>query len=111
MSEWAMLKDKKVVRGEMMECAKWLESHPETKRVAATLIPFEGGEIRVSTVFLGLNHSWDQRPLWFETMVFEGPNDGDMERYETFEQAEFGHDEMVRRVHELLGSREGTDTK
>lgn len=49
--------------------------------------------IRISTVFLGLNHSWDEgKDSWFETMIFGSPKDQEyQERYETWEQAEVGH--------------------
>ena len=51
--------------------------------------------IQVSTVFLGLNHSFGQgAPLLFETMVFGGEHDGDMDRYSTWEEAEQGHKKM-----------------
>ena len=57
------------------------------------------GDVRISTVFLGLDHSWDgPPPLLFETMVFGGPLDMDMERYTTWKQAEDGHKRMVERV-------------
>lgn len=53
----------------------------------------------VSTVFLGLNHGWgDGPPLLFETMVFDGPCDGDQERCSTWEQAEAQHASVVARV-------------
>ena len=57
------------------------------------------GDVRVSTVFLGLDHSWgDGPPLLFETMIFEGPHDGYQERYSTWEQAEEGHKRAVKMV-------------
>lgn len=51
------------------------------------------GEIRVSTVFIGIDHSWGAGPppLWFETMVFGGKLDQMMQRYTTWEQAQAGH--------------------
>lgn len=56
------------------------------------------GQAWVSTVFLGLNHAWDDgHPLLFETMVFGGPCDGDQERCSTWEQAEAQHAEVVAR--------------
>lgn len=46
----------------------------------------------VSTVWLGLNHAYDDGPpLIFETMVFGGPMDEYMERYTTEAQAREGH--------------------
>lgn len=54
---------------------------------------------RVSTVWLGLDHGWDDGPpLIFETLVFDGPLEGEMERYSTEEQARTGHDFMVMRL-------------
>lgn len=53
------------------------------------------GILRVSTVFLGLNHRFgdDGPPLLFETMVFVGKSGEDlnMERYTTWDQALAGH--------------------
>lgn len=50
-------------------------------------------DVLVSTVFLGLNHNWNPYgpPLWFETMIFEGPHDQYQERYTTWKEAEEGH--------------------
>jgi hypothetical protein len=47
--------------------------------------------IRVSTVFLGLDHGWGTRPMWFETMIFGSSMDGYQMRYETIEEARLGH--------------------
>ena len=57
------------------------------------------GDVSVSTVFLGLDHQWgDGPPLLFETMVFGGELDQEMDRYSTWEEAESGHAKMVERV-------------
>lgn len=89
----AILVDKKVVPCfDLIEWAKWNEL--ANRRVANTDI----GNARVSTVFLGLDHSWlPGKPLWFETMVFGGALDQECERYETWEE---GHNQMVQRVVE-----------
>lgn len=60
----------------------------------------ERGGIRVSTVFLGLDHSFsdDGPPVLFETMVFGGPMDGEQRRCGTWEEAEKQHDEVVAAV-------------
>jgi hypothetical protein len=59
--------------------------------------------IRISTVFLGLNHSFGcGPPLLFETMVFGGILDNEMDRYTTWEQAEEGHKQMVQKVKDSL---------
>ena len=80
----------------IMEWATSFES-PETRRVALDKV----GETKVSTVFLGMNHAWDDGPpLIFETMVFGGPLDGEQEQYSTEEQAVAGHAAMLARVKE-----------
>ena len=71
----------------------------ESRIVAYTTIE----DIRISTVFLGTDHRFgDGPPLLFETLVFDGELDGEMDRYSTWEEAEKGHDEMVKRVKETL---------
>ena len=56
---------------------------------------------KVSTVWLGLDHNFGEgEPLIFETMVFpsEGDfSDVDVERYSTLEEAQKGHEEMVKK--------------
>jgi len=56
------------------------------------------GDVRVSTVFLGIDHGWSSEPLLFETMVFGGSLDGLRERCSTWEEAEAQHQEVLRRV-------------
>jgi hypothetical protein len=59
--------------------------------------------IRVSTVFLGLNHGFnDGPPLWFETMAFGLEDDKLQERCETYEQAEQQHAKMLAQVKAKL---------
>lgn len=68
----------------------------EDRRVAKTKI----NNVLVSTVFLGVDHSFgDGPPLLFETMVLGGPLDGEQDRYSTWDQAEAGHKAMVERVN------------
>lgn len=54
-------------------------------------------ECRVSTVFLGLDHSWSDEgdPLLFETMVFLDGTGGQMARYSTWAEAVAGHERIV----------------
>ncbi len=66
-----------------------------------TLVREQVGRVRVSTIFLGLDHNWlsdDGHPLLFETFVHGGKLDGECERYSTKEQAIAGHARMVQRV-------------
>lgn len=78
----------------LLEWGNWLET--ADRCVAKTRI----GDIEISTVFLGLDHrfSGDGKPLLFETMVFGGEHDGEMDRYSTWEQAEKGHQKIVEKV-------------
>ncbi len=68
------------------------------RRVAETI----GEAGTVSTVWLGMNHAWDDGPpLIFESMVFGGLLDQDQVRYTTEEQARAGHDELVAKVRDV----------
>jgi len=68
-----------------------------------TMVNAERGKVRVSSVFLELDHQWDPKgpSLYYETMIFL---DGVLaeglfqERYETQEQTEKRHDEIVRKL-------------
>jgi hypothetical protein len=56
-------------------------------------------DVRVSTVFLGLDHSfWDGPPILFETMVFINGSGDEMERYSTWDEAVRGHENMVNKI-------------
>ncbi|MGA2609545.1 MAG: hypothetical protein ABSH01_19060 [Terriglobia bacterium] len=58
-------------------------------------------ESRISTVFLGLDHSFGEgEPVLWETMVFGGPLDGEQNRYTSRQLALEGHAEMCRKVQE-----------
>jgi len=68
----------------------------------------EVGEGCVSTVFLGLDHSFfDGPPLLFETMVFDSEFHGDEQwRYTTLAQAQAGHDVVVADLRARMGVAE-----
>lgn len=52
----------------------------------------ELGDVRVSTVFLGLDHGWGRgAPEIFETMIFGGKHSESCWRYSTREEAIAGH--------------------
>lgn len=77
---------------------RWFEN-VENKRVALT----EFDNLRVSTVFLGIDHQWGigKTPLLFETMVFERGNliDKYCMRYATWDEAEAGHYAVVALIN------------
>jgi hypothetical protein len=97
---YAKLEGHKVVPVEsLVEIATWFEN-PESRRVAFDKV-VDGKTLdtaEVSTVFLAINHGWHERDLWFETMVFGGRLSDEQVRYETWDEAEAGHKEMVLRV-------------
>lgn len=78
--------------------AEWMEGPAERWRMALTQV----GECRVSTVFLGLDHRWGEGPpILFETMVFGGLLDGEVERYATLAEAMAGHESLASKVRAL----------
>ena len=81
---------------DLLEWGRWFET--AERHVGNDKI----GNVRVSTVFLGLEHNFGASgpPIVFETMVFGGKLDGVQERYCTWEQAEKGHAEMLTAVRE-----------
>lgn len=74
----------------------------EHRRVAETVID----NVRVSTVFLGIDHAFDGGPpvLW-ETMIFGGEHDEYCDRYTSRADAVAGHTRAVDMV--LAGVRDG----
>lgn len=91
-------KHEPVVEGDLMKWAKWFES--ADRKVAKTTI---SPDVEISTVFLGLDHSFKDNSLaLFETMVFGGILDGKMERYSTWQEAEEGHKCWVEKVKAKL---------
>lgn len=73
---------------DIIKWARWFEENADKRRVAFAII----GQCSVSTVFLGLDHSWgDGPPLLYETMIFDGEGIDYQERYSTREEALAGH--------------------
>lgn len=78
---------------DLMKWAKWIEK--ADRHVAQET----RGEVRVSTVFLGLDHSFGgPTPILFETMIFGGEHDGYQQRCSTWDEAA----EMHKRACELV---------
>jgi hypothetical protein len=87
-----------VLEPDMTEWGRWLVERAHERRVAETEI----GDVRVSTVFLGLDHSWDGGdPVLWETMVFGGTHDDYQERYTSRAAAEAGHKRAVFMVQDV----------
>lgn len=91
-----ILVDKKPVpEPDLMKWAQWYGT--AKRHVAQETI----GDSRVSTVFLGLDHSFGDGglPILWETMVFGGLLDQEMDRCAgSWEQAEAMHQAMVEKV-------------
>ena len=85
--------------GEPMALNDWVKSFGDSdmKRVALDQV----GEAEVSTVWLGLDHSFGSGPpLIFETMIFGGERDGDQWRYPTEDTARAGHERVVAELRD-----------
>jgi hypothetical protein len=95
MGVYGILEGKKVVPCDVTMWAPWFEATPN-RRVAETKI----GDSLISTVFLGIDHGFGGDPLWFETMVFGGPFDQEQHRYQTYEESEYGHKMMIKKIEE-----------
>lgn len=97
MADYYILVGQTPVPCELMEWAEWFERGPEERRVKVTTVM---GSVLVSTVFLGIDHSFGgRRPLLFETMAFWNGKAGyEQERCSTWQEAEAQHEAMVREV-------------
>jgi hypothetical protein len=75
---------------------EWAEKITEEKRhVRKTFI----GEVEVSTVFLGFDHSWGfGKPEFFETLISAGNHSGWKQRYSSYDQALAGHKKWVEKT-------------
>jgi len=97
---WYILdKDNKPIRSNIISYSKWESKNPGIKGVKQDYI----GDIYISTVFLGLDHSYDGgKPLLWETMVFNGEDDMYQERYTCYEDAVEGHERVLELVKSKL---------
>lgn len=91
---------------DLMEWARWMEK--VDRRVGSDIFTGKSGEeIRISTVFLGLDHSFSYGPpMLYETMIFGGDHNDYQERYFLKEEAIAGHKIAVNMVKEELGIKE-----
>jgi hypothetical protein len=89
-----ILVDREPVEVDFMTWAVWFETADRHVRDS-----FQG-DVRVSTVFIGLDHNWSDHgpPILFETMAFVGHEDVGQERYATWAEAETGHANMVAKI-------------
>ena len=80
----------------LIKWAQWFEDI-DNRQVATTIV---GDDIRISTVFLALDHDFTNEgpPILFETMVFGGKLDDYQRRYVRIEEARAGHEATVEKV-------------
>ena len=94
MSEYFILEGKEIVSATVQEWSTMF-SNRNGRTVAKTQI--DG--FMVSTVFLGLDHAFDEGPpMLFETMVFSNRGGDYQERCSTYEQAEEMHERICDEV-------------
>jgi len=92
---------------DVVKWGRWFESNNRT----LALDTRKG--VQVSTVFLGIDHNFNEgEPILWETMIFGGTHDQYQARYATREEALAGHKRalaMVERANETIESfqREG----
>lgn len=90
-----------VPESDLLKWSAWLGGGDDKRRVALNMIPGTWRNpdgIRVSTVFLGLDHNFigDGPPILWETMIFGGRRDGYQRRYSSLYAAIEGHKEALR---------------
>ncbi len=79
-----------VVERDLMKWARWFEL--ADREIARDAI----GNVTVSTVFLGLDHSFSgEPPVLFETIIIGGTHGGYMKRYANRVAALAGHDQAM----------------
>lgn len=106
--EHYILRGHKAIPVSLEEWGEWFGK--ADRKVEVTKV----GDITVSTVFLGLDHSFssDGPPLIFETMTF-GDDEERCRRYATWDEAVQGHKEIVSMVQGIVSvkrSRRRTHT-
>lgn len=87
---WYILDEKnKPVEANITEYVEWEKLNPTKRIIKQESI----GDARVSTVFLGLDHSFDIGiPVLWETMIFGGEHDQYQARYTSYDDAVEGHE-------------------
>lgn len=90
---WILEGREPVPVADLLEWGRWFQD-VEDRRVALTHV----GGIRISTVFLGLDHGFGEEgpPILFETMTFGWPMNDECWRYATWDEAVAGHRRAVR---------------
>lgn len=77
MKQYILDKDNNPVETDLMGWANWIEGDKKKRIIKQETV----GKMFVSTVFLGLDMSWNEKgpPIIFETMIFKLKKDGGRE--------------------------------
>lgn len=84
----------------VVEWGRWFEANDKNRVVGIDIL----NNVRVSTVFLGIDHNFSPRatgnsePILFETMIFGGKHDQYQRRYSTWAEAEIGHKKALEMI-------------
>lgn len=91
--------DNPVPEPDTLRWGKWLEKNWSRKTLAVDY-PVADQVVKVSTIFLGVNHNWSPGglPILWETMIFGGEHDLFQVRYTDRQTALEGHEKAVQLV-------------
>ena len=89
---FALDANKQPIPASIIEWGKMMQS--QDRHVGTDMI----GDVRISTVFLGMDHGFGREPVLFETMIFGGKHDGYQDRCCTWGQAEVMHEKALNIV-------------
>lgn len=105
LKHWILDAEGNHVKVDLLTWAQWLE-HPDNRVICYTQIT---SRVWVSTIFLGIDHRFPGYPpgppILYETLVFNGPMDGEGGRWCSRDDAETGHKTFVKKAREAAGQR------
>jgi len=91
--KYILVNEEPIEIDDLIVWAKWFEA--ANRQLART----EVNGVSISTVFLGIDHSFsyadDGLPVLWETLVFGGKLNGECQRYISKDEALIGHSNMV----------------
>lgn len=99
-NHYILTRTKRLKKVDLMEWAQWIGTAGMERVVKQEFI----GDIRVSTVFIGVDHNFGDKgeELLFETMIFGGKRNGETTRYPTWKSAEEGHEKIVSEIDLIM---------
>lgn len=105
LKHYIMDADNNVIEVDLLTWARWLEESNH-RVVAYTQIT---SQVRVSTVFIGIDHRFPGfppgPPILYETLIFGGQLNGDGSRYCSHDDALTGHKMFVKKARAAQGQK------